>query len=172
VATVYNLVGTRDQVLLAVVDETVLEVERLVDASLPGVDGCLSILAAGGEVILSDPVAHRRALGALGAMTPGLWLGTGLAALLGQWADGALTDGTLTGRPATDAVVDLLLYGYRGVLISWVFGLVHDEDLATLITRQALHVLSDAVSEDDRPALLERLDRLDEPSGTAERIPA
>ena len=52
-ATVYNLVGTRDQVLLAVVDETVLEVERLVDASLPGVDGCLSILAAGGEVILS-----------------------------------------------------------------------------------------------------------------------
>ena len=171
-ATVYNLVGTRDRLLLAVLDETVAEVERLADPSLPGIDGCLSIFVAGGEVVLSDPVAHRRALGALGAMAPDLWLDTGLAELLGRWADGALADGTLTGRPATDTLVDLLQYGYRGVLISWVFGLVHDDDLPTLITRQALHVLSDAVPEDHRPALLERLDRLDQPSGSTERIPA
>jgi len=172
VATVYNLVGTRDQLLLAVVDETVTVVEQLAVPDLPGLDGCLSILDAGCEVVLSDPVANRRAIGALGGMTPGRWLGTGLGALLGRWAEDALAAGTLTDAPSVGSLVDLLQFGYRGVLISWVYGLVPDDDLRAVVERQALHVLSDAVPEADRPAVLARLARQAERSDTPGRISA
>ncbi len=162
-ATAYNLVGPLDRLLTALVDDAVAEAERRFDDHPPtaDVDGCLAVLAAGVDVVLGDPVANRRILGALGGLGPGDWMGVGMAGMLGRWADAATAAGTLDARRSAGTTVDLLVFGYRGVLISWVYGHVADDDLGPAVARQALHVLSDVVPDRDRPDVLDRIERLD-----------
>lgn len=173
-ATVYNLVGPRDRLLAALVDEIVDDVERRLAKDPPpsGLDGCLAVLDAGCDAVLADPAANRRILGALGGLDPGAWMGVGLAGVLGRWADATAGAGTLSGRRPPSTVVDLLVFGYRGVLISWVFGHVADEHLRPTVARQALHVLSDAVPDAARADVLDRTERLDRQLNTPRRATA
>jgi AcrR family transcriptional regulator len=162
VATVYNLVGPRDQLLVSVLDDTVELVEARLAAQpvTAGIDGCVSIVVTACDVILSDPIPNRRVLGVLGQFTPELWLISGLTDLLSESISKALTDGALTGRFATEALSTGVQLGFRGALISWVFGQIEDHELRDRAELQALFVLANAVSADERTPVLDRIEEL------------
>ncbi|MCP5026891.1 MAG: TetR/AcrR family transcriptional regulator [Actinomycetia bacterium] len=158
-ATVYNLVGRRDQLLLSVIDGAVNEIRESRPASPRpfGVEAITSIMVATSEVMLSDPLAHRRVLGALGQLAPGAWLASGLTGLFQEGVSQAIDDGALDGRQANAAFTTAVQFGFRGVLISWTFGQLPDEELRHSAELQALYVLAYAATESARPQIERRI---------------
>ena len=134
VATVYNLIGPRERVLSAVLD---LYIEQLADAlatqrqdgepsqCVSAADAVVHIIESANDHILSDPVPVRAVLRALGPLDFAGNRGLGLAELLlprARW----LTDSD----HKADLLVSLIVYGFRGVLMSWAHDLIDDDTFA------------------------------------------
>lgn len=150
VATVYNLVGTRERVLSAVLDDYVDRLASAVGAEdTPSdlVEAVVEVIRLATMFSLDDPLPLRAVLKELGplelAENQRVGLGSVLAPLTGE-----LTAGTAGARG--EELTRMLVYGYRGVLMSWVYGLVDDDGFradAETMTRQLLTGWSDREQE-------------------------
>lgn len=141
VATVYNLVGPRERVLSAVVDGYV---ERLGSAlaarsqTHDPAEAVVEVVQVAVEQSLADPVPLRSVLRELGPLEFGEHRRIGLHELLRPRLENipSLRHGT-----ASDLVARMIVYGFRGVLLSWAHRMIGDDEFAAdaeLITRRLL----------------------------------
>ncbi len=150
VATVYNLVGTREQVLSAVLDDYVDRLARAVGVEAPSddlVEAVVEVMRLATTFSLDDPLPLRAVLRELGplelAENQRVGLGSVLAPLVEEFVS----------RPAGnrgEELTKMLVYGYRGVLMSWVYGLVDDDGFradAETMTRRLLAGWSNSENE-------------------------
>jgi AcrR family transcriptional regulator len=151
VATVYNLVGPRERVLAAVVD---WYVERLGSAltarSKPDdpAEAVVEVVRAAAEQSLADPDPLRSVLRELGPLEFAEHRRLGLHELLRPRLENVPS---LRYDSAVDLVARLIVYGFRGVLLSWAHHMIGDEEFATdaeLITRRLLAVPAERQSDD------------------------
>ena len=134
VATVYNLIGPRERVLSAVLDRYV---EQLADAlaaqrqdsgpsqHVSAADAVVNVIESANNHILSDPVPVRAVLRELGPLQFAENRELGLGELLLPRGR-RLTDSD----HEADLLVSLIVYGFRGVLMSWAHDLIDDDTFA------------------------------------------
>ncbi len=139
VATVYNLIGSKDRVLVAVLDRYVGSLAARLrpddDSSDPTV---VDVIRLAIEAILADPAPFRAVMRELGPID--LDGHRGLGEFLSPLLDGVdFRDGH-----DADEVVRLIVYGFRGVLFSWAHGLVDDERFAIDGPLLAQHIVTAA----------------------------
>lgn len=159
VATIYNLVGTRDRLLIAVLDDAVEQVRQRL-ASGPtneGVEGCLDVVRAACETVLADALTVRTVIASVGSAAPDVWLTEGLEGAIRERVDAAVAAGCLDQTIAAGSIAQSIHLGFRGALISWVFGLLADDELGPHAELMALHVLANAAHSDHREAVQRQL---------------
>ena len=135
VATVYNLVGTRESVLSGVLDGYVARLTDKLAQHEPlqnAADAVVDVVRVATAQTLADPHPIRAVLCELGALSFGDHQQLGMDALfepllaeLGSEAPGT----------------DLIVYGYRGVLLSWAHGLISDDEFAADSERMTRRLL-------------------------------
>lgn len=162
VATIYNLVGTRDRLLIALLDDVAESVRiRLADQpASDGIDGCVEVVTAACETVIADATTVRTVLASVGAVAPDQWLSEGMGGVIRQRVDAAVELGHLGDELPSTAITDGIHLGFRGVLISWVFGLLTDDELTPNAELMALHVLANAAAPDHLAAVRHRLQAL------------
>jgi len=140
-ATVYNLVGARDEVLRAVLDDAVDDLSARLEPADPSrpSESIVSVLTTAAHVLRGDARAYRRAIGAMSDVGDRGWLTTTVGDVLEVrlTAVGAAFDGSIP----LARLAETINIGFRGVLISWSYGHVTDEELASRGEEHALHVL-------------------------------
>ncbi len=168
VATIYNLVGTRDRMLVAVLEDTIVHIRKSVATAAPatGVDACLAIAKVSCDVVLADPGPQRAVIGVIGAWGPDVWLVAGMETLYAAAIEQAVADGAFVATARPDVLADSLLLAHRGVLISWVFHQLTDADYRRDSELMALQLLANAAVPALRADLLRRIDDLAMPSST------
>lgn len=159
VATIYNLVGTRDRLLIALLDDVAETVRIRLDGAQAssGIDGCVEVITAACETVISDAVTVRTVLASVGTVAPDQWLTEGMGGAIRQRVDAADDLGHLSDALSPTAVANGIHLGFRGALISWVFGLLTDRELTPNAELMALHVLANAVVPEHRAAVEFRL---------------
>ena len=147
-ATVYNLVGTRDEVMRAVLDGAISEVRSRVEVVDPDrpIESIAALFDAAAEVLLDDAIAYRRAIGAMSDTGDGGWLQTTVGDLLEERLVNIAS--VLDGSIPLPRLAEMIHVGFRGVLISWSYGHLADERLATSGIELALHVLGTTARPD------------------------
>ncbi len=130
-ATIYNLVGQRDRVLLAVLDHTASTIRDQLkhDEATLGIDRCLAVIATACDAILADPSVHRHALAALGEVSQGQWLDEGLYETIEASIIDAIEQRELGSEVAASSTAVAVQLGFRGALMSWSFGQLNDDEL-------------------------------------------
>lgn len=159
-ATIYNLVGTRDEVLVAVLDDAVAVVASgpvLIDPQRP-VDTVLDLIACSMDVLASDPLVFRRAIGAMSFASPGVFVGTTLKQMLIERLVAVAE--SFDGSIPVERLAELIHIGLRGSLISWSYGHLDDDQLALSGAEIGLHVLSTTARPDIAFDIKRRLIRL------------
>jgi len=132
VATVYNLVGRRDRILAGVLDRYVARMGEALDAGrrdparADSVITPVEVVQIAIDESLTDPIPLRTVLRELGPLHLAANKGAGIEAYL----EPALLASGLDTREAAETA-RLIVYGFRGVLLSWAHGLVTDEEFAT-----------------------------------------
>lgn len=147
-ATVYNLIGTRHEVMRAVLDTAIsciADRAEPVDPAQP-IESTISLLATAAEVLLEDPVAYRRAIAAMSEQGADGWLKTTLGQLLEDRL--AELEVAFDGSIPLPRLAELINIGFRGVLISWSYGQIADDRLASTGAELALHVLGTTACPD------------------------
>jgi len=159
VATIYNLIGTRDRLLIALLDDVAEQVRtRLGQGSArSGVDACLHVIATACGTVLDDADMVRAILANVGNAAPDQWLADGLESSIRRSVDAAIAGGELGVELSSVAVANGIQLGFRGALISWVFGLLPDERLTASAEYMTLHVLANAATPGIRPEIDQRL---------------
>lgn len=159
VATIYNLVGTRDRLLIALLDDVAESVRgRLAgQPASVGIDGCVEVITAACETVISDATTVRTVLASVGAVAPDQWLTEGLGGVINERVEGAVELGHLSTELSAAAITHGIHLGFRGALISWVFGLLADDELASNAELMAMHVLANAASSGQQAAAQRRL---------------
>ena len=143
VATVYNLVGTREQLLLALLDRVVAEVvESLVAAGPTGdpLDTLRALTEHAVAVLTRRPQAYRRVVLQLSAMAGGGTLHTKLSpatAAAGELRR-AQQAGLLRSDLDADALAAQVYLSFNGALLRWAAGALTDAGLRAA----ALHGLT------------------------------
>lgn len=162
VATIYNLVGTRDRLLIALLDDVAQQVRtRLGQGSVPsGVDACLHVIRTACDTVLDDADTVRAIVANVGNAAPDQWLADGLESSIKRSVDAAVVHGDLGAELSPVAVVIGIQLGFRGALISWVFGLLPDEQLTANAEYMTLHILANAATPGIRPEIDQRLVQL------------
>lgn len=147
-ATVYNLVGTRDEVMRAVLETAISCISARVEPvdRVRPIESTVSLIRAAAEVLLDDPIAYRRAIGAMSDQSDDGWVRTTLGELLEDRL--AELETAFDGSIPLSRLAELINIGLRGVLISWSYGQVTDDRLAAAGTELALHVLSTTARPD------------------------
>jgi AcrR family transcriptional regulator len=138
VATVYNLIGTRERVLAAVLDGYVARLtDELAHYEPPqnAADAVIEVVRLATVQTLADPQPIRAVLCELGALSFGDHQQLGMASLFEP-----LLAGLGPAAPGTD----LIVYGYRGVLLSWAHGLISDHAFAADAERMTRQLLGSA----------------------------
>ncbi len=169
VATIYNLVGTRDRLLFALLDDVADRVRHRLEAGpvVAGVAGCVAVIDAACLAVLDDPITVRAVLSSVGVNAPDQWLDDGLEGAIKQQVMGAFDVGEVAAPSSVDTLTHHIQLGFRGALISWVFGLIDDHQLATDAEAMALHVLASAAVPAERKKIQIRLDDLASSSSSA-----
>lgn len=147
-ATVYNLVGSRDEVMRAVLEAAVSDVtDRVepVDETRP-VESVVTLLTTAAEVLLEDAIAHRRAIGAMSDTADDGWLETTMGELLEDRL--AVVAAAFDGSIPLARLAELIHVAFRGALISWSYGHLSDDLLAPTSEQLALHILGTTARPD------------------------
>ena len=162
VATIYNLVGTRDRLLIALLDDVAESVRsRLAEQpASDGIDGCVEVITAACETVLSDAATVRTVLASVGAVAPDQWLTEGMGGPIRERVDAAIDSGHIGNELSPAAITDGIHLGFRGALISWVFGLLTNDELTPNAELMALHVLANGVASKHQPTIQSRLRQL------------
>jgi len=141
VATVYNLVGPRERVLSAVLDGYVERLEAALGSSPAHEDpleAVVDVVRVAVVQSLHDPVPLRAVLRELGPLEFAENRGPGLEGLL---LPRVRNIASLQIDSEARTVAHMIVYGFRGVLLSWAHLLISDEQFrrdSELITRRLL----------------------------------
>jgi AcrR family transcriptional regulator len=162
VATIYNLIGTRDRLLIALLDDVAQQVRTRLEnePSASGIDGCMRVITTACEAVLADADAVRAILANLGNAAPDQWLDEGMESSIRGSVEVAVRHGALDSALSISAISTGIQLGFRGVLISWVFGLMPNEALTPHAEYMALNVLVNAASSSVRSDAEGRLNQL------------
>jgi AcrR family transcriptional regulator len=160
-ATVYNLVGTREQLLVALLDRLVADLVGDLIAAAPADDpiaAMRSLTERAVAALVARPVAHRRVILELTAAA-GAELHTRLSPAtafevgLGQaQAAGVLLDDLDTGALAMQAYL-----AFNGALLRWAAGALTDAGFRTAALHGLATVLAAAAAPRHRRRLLDDL---------------
>ena len=125
IATIYNLVGTRDQLLANVLDSYATQLAAVLGDEPTHTDdpeaATIAVITAACDTSLEDPLPLRAVLRELGPLNLAETKGDGIAGLL---APRLIAAGAAA--PAAHEAARLIVYAYRGALISWAHGLIDD----------------------------------------------
>ena len=124
VATVYNLVGTRNRLLARVLDGYVnrLAVELADRPPAGGLEHtAVAVVTAAVDAAMNDPLPLRAVLRELGPLDLEQTKGTGVDDLIAP----RLRAAGASEREAREAA-RLIVYAFRGTLVSWAHGLISD----------------------------------------------
>ncbi len=159
VATIYNLVGTRDRLLIALLDDVAERTRARLAAQAvePGIAGCVQVVTIACETSLEDAETTRSIIANLGSAAPDQWLAEGLESSILEQVEAAVDAGELTTDHPAQAITSGIQLGFRGALISWVFGVLSGEALTANAECMALHVLVNAASSEAKPDAARRL---------------
>jgi AcrR family transcriptional regulator len=141
VATVYNLVGPRERVLAAVLDGYIERLQHSLTASATADDAnaVIEVFTTAASQALADPVPLRAVLRELGPLRYTEHQGAGMGdVLLPRVRD--LDD--LRPDTTPESATRLLVYAFRGLLISWAHGLITDTEFADDARELAHRLLS------------------------------
>jgi AcrR family transcriptional regulator len=138
VATVYNLVGRKDQILAGVIDGYVQRVSvELVKQPLPAtelVQAASVVITTAVDAALSDPLPLRAVVRESGTLNLAQTKGMGVEQLIEPRLCAA---GASLGEARE--VAQLIVYGFWGTIVSWALGLISDarfRDDAELVTKR------------------------------------
>ncbi len=141
VATIYNLVGTRERVLSAVLDGYVERLEAALGSEPPHhdpVEAVIDVVRTAAAQSLLDPVPLRAVLRELGPLEFAEHRGLGLEELLLPRLHNVEP---FQSEGSARIVARMIIYGFRGVLLSWAHLLIADDQFlgdSELITRRLL----------------------------------
>lgn len=152
VATVYNLVGPRDRLLAGVLDSYVATLAAALDneaGPAGAVEAAVHVVAIAATESVADPVPIKAVLRELGPLHLDESKGAGMADLLlpRLIAAGA-------GPVAADEAARLIVYAFRGVLLSWAHDLITDDEFRTdaeLVTRRLATAIFIDPSQETQP---------------------
>ena len=126
VATVYNLVGRKDQILAGVIDGYVQRVSvELVKQPLPAtelVQAASVVITTAVDAALSDPLPLRAVVREPGTLNLAQTKGMGVDQLI----EPRLCAAGASLSEAREAA-QLIVYAFRRTLVSWAHGLISDE---------------------------------------------
>ena len=138
VATVYNLVGRKDQILAGVIDGYVQRVSvELVKQPLPAtelVQAASVVITTAVDAALSDPLPLRAVVREPGTLNLAQTKGMGVEQIIETRLCAA---GASLGEARE--VAQLIVYGFWGTIVSWALGLISDarfRDDAELVTKR------------------------------------
>jgi len=162
-ATVYNLVGTKEQVLAACVDRIV---EQLVDALVaidPASDpiaAATAIVVQSSEAFIADGRAFRQIVGALRDAGSGSVLAVDPA----QLQIAAMRAAQIHGLVRTDidptAAGRQIYLSYNGALFAWAARLLTDDGFRLAVRHGLWTALAAYATDAERPRFLEHLGKL------------
>jgi len=164
VGTVYNLVGPRDQLFLAVLEETVAEIDHRVAiaSAASGVDRCVQVGVTACELLVEDAGLHRPVLGSLYQFTGGDAPIPGLGELFRTCVVDGIGQGDLCDNIPPEVVAAHVHYAFRGVLWTWVEGQIGDVELTPSAELAMLFVLMASSTQVVRPTVAMRIGELGE----------
>lgn len=150
--TIYNVVGNTDRVLAAVLNDYVAQAGEEIAPMLPEaqhkdpVGAIVSFTQVMTNVALRDPLPLKGVLQDLGPSNLSENKTSGLDALCATLLEAS-------GIPSQSAqeAGRMINYGWRGVLLSWAHGLIHDEDLQTEATMVARAIADVVTTRHDPP---------------------
>jgi len=138
VATVYNLVGRKDQILAGVIDGYVQRVSvELVKQPLPAtelVQAASVVITTAVDAALSDPLPLRAVVREPGTLNLAQTKGMGVEHFIETRLCAA---GASLGEARE--VAQLIVYGFWGTIVSWALGLISDARFrydAELVTKR------------------------------------
>ncbi len=160
-ATVYNLVGSRDQLLIACVDRVI---DRLVDSLLaidPAHDpiaAATAIVVQSAEAFIADGPAFRQIIGAIrDAAGTGAALAMDPAQLQTAAMRAAVRHGLLR-RDVDPAALGRQIYlSYNGAMFAWVARLLDDDGFRLAVRHGLWTTLAAFAADAHRPAFLKEL---------------
>jgi len=137
VATVYNLVGRKDQILAGVIDGYVHRVSVELVKQPPATDlvqAASVVITTAVDAALSDPLPLRAVVREPGTLNLAQTKGMGVEQIIETRLCAA---GASLGEARE--VAQLIVYGFWGTIVSWALGLISDarfRDDAELVTKR------------------------------------
>lgn len=161
VATIYNLVGTREQLLLALIDRLIhdlLDAAAAIPQHADPLEVLKQVIALSVDALVTRPVAYRQVVLQLTAAA-GAELHTKLSP--GTLAAAALRHAQETGAVRDDLDADALaaqLYlSYNGALLRWAAGALSDAGFKAAALHGVATVLAASATTRRRAAALDEL---------------
>jgi len=162
-ATVYNLVGSRDQLLHACIDRVI---DRLVDALVridPDADpiaAATAIVEHSADAFIADQRAYRAIIGAIGGTGTGSRLAVDPAQLQIAAMRGAQHHGLLRADADPASIGRQIYLSYNGALLAWAGGLLTDDGFRLAALHGLWTALAANASDAYREECVARLGRL------------
>ena len=160
-ATVYNLVGTRDQLLVACVDRLVEGLEDAllsIDLTSDPIASAFLVVEVSSEAFIADGAAFRQIVRALNGLTSeGIDLAVDpaqfeIAAMRAAQKKGILRDDV--NPVATGRQISL---SYNGALFAWSAGLLTDDGFRVAVRHGLWSVLAGSATDNHRDGFLDQL---------------
>ena len=165
-ATVYNLVGTRDQLLVACVDrllENLVEDLLLVDTIHDPVVAALAVVELSSDAFIADREAFRQIVSAVnGSARAGTTVGFDPGQLQIAAMRSAHTKGLLRGDVDPVAVGRQVFLSYNGALFAWAAGQLSDSGFRAAVRHGLWSALAASASPGHREEFFDQLRRAGE----------
>lgn len=165
-ATVYNLVGTRDQLLVACVDRLVESLEEAllsIDLTSDPIAAAVLVVEVSNEALIADGAAFRQIVRAVNGLASE---GTTIAVDPGQFEIAAMRAaherGILRGDVDPAATGRQIALSYNGALFAWAGGLLTDDGFKAAVRHGLWSALAGSATLDYRESFLDQLRRAGE----------
>jgi AcrR family transcriptional regulator len=164
VATVYNLVGTREQLLVALVDRLIsMAASSAGDRPSDALVALRDRMTATVDLLASRSNAHRKVVLQLtAAATPDLHTRLSPSILFADAIRRAQDDRVIRDDLDADALGLQVYLSFNGALLRWAAGALTDEGLKTAVLHGLEVVLAASATTRHRPATLDALRALGE----------
>lgn len=169
-ATVYNLVGTREQLLLALVDRVLHHMVATLAERRPAdpVAMAMFVVVESTERFIADGVAFRQVIGSIGDIAASR---VTIAFDPAQLQVAAMRDAQSQGLVRADldpAALGRQIYlSYNGALFAWGGGVLSDDGLRAAVRHGLFMVLAAAATDEHRQRFLDELVVFGEQLGAA-----